>query len=108
MLLVLSLSLVFATLISESNATAADIPCRFKSLAEPVKISVLSNGTSIWTGMIDKDHPQSVDIPEGPFTVISQVFNPNLQTTGDIRAEAHTRMCQEKGALSVPLFVEAP
>jgi hypothetical protein len=106
--LALPLALLLGLIMSESNSMGADVPCRFKSLTEPVHISVLSNGTSLWTGTIEKDNPQSVDIPEGPFTVISKVYNPNLQTTGDVRAEAHTRMCREKGALPVPLFADAP
>ena len=108
LVLALSLTVLLSTFITENISIAADITCRFKSPTEPVEISVLSNGSPIWNGKIDKDNPKSVDIPEGPFTVISKVYNANLKTTGEIRAEAHTRMCQKQGSLSVPLFVDAP
>ena len=74
--------------------------------AETTEIEVLSNGKTQWTGTIDKLQTRTISIPEGPFTVISKVYNPNLKMKEDIRTETHTRQCLEHVALTVPLFSE--
>lgn len=55
-------------------------------------------------GTIDKLQTKTISIPEGPFTVISKSYNPNLKMTEDVRTETHTRQCLEHVALAVPLF----
>jgi len=88
-------------------AVAADVPCRFKAETERTEVTIVANGKTWWKGTLDKQETKTVAIPDGPFTVLSRVYNPNLQTHGDVRAEAHTRMCREQVALSVPLFSDA-
>jgi hypothetical protein len=48
-----------------------------------------------------------VSIPEGPFKVISKVYNENLKTPEDIRTDTHTRQCRENTVLNVPLFQDS-
>jgi hypothetical protein len=84
---------------------AADVACQFKAESETTEIEVLSNGKTQWTGTIEKLQSKTISIPEGPFTVISKIYNQNLKMKEDVRAETHTRQCLDN-ALSVPLFSE--
>lgn len=83
---------------------ASDVSCHFKAATETTEIHVLANGKTVWEGSIEKLQTKAIPIPEGPFTVISKVYNQNLKMKEDIRTEMHTRQCQEHAALSVPLF----
>jgi hypothetical protein len=85
---------------------AAEVPCRFKAESETTEIQILSNGKTQWTGTVDKLQTKTISIPEGPFTVISKVYNQNLKVKEDVRTETHTRQCLEHVVLSVPLFSE--
>lgn len=85
---------------------AADVPCRFKAMSEGTEIEILSNGKKHWTGTIDKLQSKTISIPEGPFTVISKLYNQNLKIKEDVRTDTHTRQCLEHNTLSVPLFSE--
>jgi hypothetical protein len=86
------------------TAFAADVPCRFKAQNETTEIQVLSNGKTHWTGSIEKLQTKTISIPEGPFTVISKIYNQNLKMKEDVRTDAHTQQCLEKVELMVPLF----
>ena len=86
------------------TADASEISCRFKAATDRTEIDVVANGKTLWTGPIEKSQTKTVSIPEGPFTVISKVYNENLKTQGDVRAESHTRQCRDNAVLSVPLF----
>lgn len=82
---------------------AGEVPCNFRA-TEMTEIHVLVDGKTLWTGAIDKMQTKTVSVPEGPFTVISKVYNQNLKAKEDVRAEAHTRQCRDNAALAVPLF----
>jgi hypothetical protein len=86
------------------QALAADVPCRFKAESETTEIHVLVNGKTQWAGAIEKQQTRTISIPEGPFTVISKIYNSNLKMKEDVRTEAHTRQCDDQVALNVPLF----
>ena len=81
----------------------AGIQCLFKA-AETTEVHVLADGKTVWAGPIEKAQTKAVSIPEGPFIVISKVYNPNLKAKEDVRAEAHTRQCLDNSVLSIPLF----
>jgi hypothetical protein len=85
-------------------AFASDVACQFKAVTDTTEIQVVANGKTVWTGPIEKSQTKTVSIPEGPFTVISKVYNENLKTKGDVRAESHTRQCRENAVVNVPLF----
>jgi hypothetical protein len=89
------------------NAFASDVPCRFKAATEPTEIHVMANGKTLWTGPIEKLQTRTISIPEGPFTIISKVYNENLKAKEDVRAETHTRQCRDNAVLTVPLFQES-
>jgi len=84
-------------------AFAVDVACRFKA-TETTEIHVLADGKTLWAGSIEMQQTKTVSVPEGPFTVISKVYNQNLKAKEDVRAEAHTRQCRDAAALDVPLF----
>ena len=84
-------------------AFSADVACRFKTDTDPVEVQVFLGGKEHWRDKIQKGEIRTVSIPEGSFTIISKVYNPNLKTTEDIRAESHTRLCRQQ-AFSVPHF----
>ena len=88
-------------------ALASDVSCQFKATTETTEIHVIANGKTLWTGPVEKLQTKTVSIPEGPFTVISKVYNENLKTTGDIRTDTHTRQCGENTVLTVPLFQDS-
>jgi hypothetical protein len=85
-------------------ALASDVACQFKAATDTTEIQVVANGKTLWTGPIEKSKTKTVSIPEGPFTVISKVYNENLKTKGDVRAESHTRQCRDNAVVNVPLF----
>ncbi|MBX3302180.1 MAG: hypothetical protein KF693_08185 [Nitrospira sp.] len=85
-------------------AFSADIPCHFKAISESVDIRIVVGGKEYWHATIQKDETQHVAIPEGPFILLSKVYNSNFRTYEDVRTETHTRVCLERTALSVPLF----
>ena len=84
-------------------AFAGDVACQFKAM-ETTEIHVLADGKTLWAGSIETQQTKTVSVPEGPFTVISKVYNQNLNAKEDIRAEAHTRQCRDTATLTVPLF----
>jgi hypothetical protein len=86
------------------SALASEVSCQFKAATDTTEIQVVANGKTLWTGAIEKSQTKTVSIPEGPFTVISKVYNENLKTKGDVRAESHTRQCRENSVVNVPLF----
>ena len=85
---------------------AGDVPCRFKA-TESTEVHVVADGKTLWAGPIEKTQTQTVSVPEGPFTVISKVYNQNLKAKEDVRAQMHTRQCREGDALQVPLFQDS-
>ena len=89
-----------------STVLAADVQCRFKAESEATEIHVIRDGQTQWAGSIEKSETKTISIPEGPFTLISKMYNPNLKRKEDVRAELHTRLC-EKQTLTVPLFPES-
>lgn len=93
------LSITFSTTVE-----ASEVSCQFKAATDTTEIHVVANGKTLWAGPIEKSQTKTVSIPEGPFTVISKVYNENLKTQGDVRAESHTRQCRDNAVLSVPLF----
>lgn len=82
---------------------AADVQCRFKAESETTEIHIIKDGKTHWAGSIEKSETKAISIPEGPFTVISKVYNPNLKNKEDVRSDSHTRLCLEQ-TLIVPLF----
>ncbi|HEU4682935.1 MAG TPA: hypothetical protein VFS39_00350 [Nitrospira sp.] len=98
--------LALAGVLQGMRAEAAQTSCLLKAATEPVEVTVLVGGTEYWHEKIPKGEERKVAIPEGPFTVISSVYNQNLKTKEDIRTEAHTQMCGQQAALNVPLFVQ--
>ena len=88
-------------------ALASDVPCRFRATTDTTEIHVVANGKTLSTGPVEKLQTKIVSIPEGPFTVISKVYNENLKTTEDIRTDTHTRQCRENTVLTVPLFQDS-
>lgn len=106
-----TLALFFSILLSGLLASsfpmiagASEVSCQFKAATDKTEIHVVANGKTVWEGPIEKSQTKTVSIPEGPFTVISKVYNENLKTQGDVRAESHTRQCRDNAVLSVPLF----
>jgi hypothetical protein len=87
-------------------ALSAGVDCRFKADTDPVEVQVLLGGKEYWHEKIQKGETKTVTIPEGSFTVISKVYNPNLKTMEDVRTESHTRLCTQRAVLSVPLFTQ--
>src|SRR5918994_1263640 len=85
-------------------ALASDVSCQFKATTE---IHVIANGKTVWTGPVEKLQTKTISIPEGPFTVISKVYNENLKITGDIRTDTHTQQCRDNTVLTVPLFQDS-
>jgi hypothetical protein len=88
-------------------SVAGDVACQFRAATETTEIHVVANGKTLWTGPIEKLQTKTISIPEGPFTVISKVYNENLKTTEDVRTETHTRQCRGNAALAVPLFQDS-
>ena|SRR5687767_3552995 len=84
---------------------AADVQCRFKAESETTEIHIVRDGRTLWAGTIEKSETKAVSIPEGAFTVISKVYNPNLKAKGDVRSDSHTQICRDQ-TLIVPLFYE--
>lgn len=89
-----------------ATALAEDVACRFKADTDRTDVTIVAKGEPRWSGTIEKNETRTISIPEGPFTIHSKVYNPNLNTQGDVRTDAHTKMCREQVALSVPLFPE--
>jgi hypothetical protein len=85
---------------------AADAACRFKAGSEATEIHVLVNGNMLWKGVVEKQETRTLSVPEGSFTVISKLYNPNLKRKEDVRAEMHTRQCRNDVPFNVPLFPE--
>lgn len=101
------LSILLSSLLASTSpmiAGASEVSCQFKAATDTTEIHVVANGKTLWEGPIEKSQTKTVSIPEGPFTVISKVYNENLKTQGDVRAESHTRQCRDNAVLSVPLF----
>ena len=101
-LLWLSLSPLLATT-SPQMALAGDADCQFKAANETTEIHVLADGKVLWSGSIEKQQIKTVSVPEGPFIVVSKLYNPNLKRKEDVRTEMHTRQCRDH-VLAVPLF----
>jgi hypothetical protein len=106
-----SQAVTIAVLLSAGTAGTAfadEVSCRFKAETDRAELTIVWDGKTGWSGTIERGDSQTVSIREGPFTVLSKVYNPNLKTKEDVRTQAHTRMCREQTALSVPLFPESP
>jgi hypothetical protein len=101
------LSLGFVVTALPEMALASDVPCQFKATNDTTEVHVVANGKTLWTGSIEKLQTTTLSIPEGPFTVISKVYNENLKTTGDVRTDTHTRQCRDNAVLAVPLFQDS-
>ncbi len=101
----LVISVALAVVGITNSVLAADVQCRLKAETETTEVHVLKDGETKWEGSIEKEDTRTISLPEGPFTIISKVYNPNLKRKEDIRADVHTRLCQ-KQTLTVPLFAE--
>ena len=101
----LLISVVLAVVGITNTVLAADVQCRLKAETESTEVHVLQEGETKWAGSIEKQDTKTISLPEGPFTIISKVYNPNLKRKEDIRAEVHTQLCR-KQTLTVPLFAE--
>lgn len=86
---------------------ASDVPCQFKATSDTTEIHVVANGKMLWAGPIEKLRTKTISIPEGPFAVISKVYNENLKTMEDVRTDTHTRQCQDNAVLAIPLFPDS-
>jgi hypothetical protein len=86
-----------------ASAYAVDVSCQLKA-QDQVDVKILVGEKTIWAGTLAKAETKTVIIPEGAFTVISKVYNPNLERKGEIRATSHTNLCKENKVLAVPLF----
>lgn len=82
---------------------AGDERCNFKA-TETTEAHVLADGKTLWAGPIEKTQTKTVSVPEGPFTVISKVYNQNMKAKEDVRAQMHTRQCKDDAVLALPLF----
>jgi hypothetical protein len=98
--------LVMVFLLTSQKAFAADVPCQFQAPGDTTEIHVLANGAILWAGPVEKLQTKTVSVPEGPFTVISKIYNENLKRKEDVRAEMHTRQCRANAPFTVPLFPE--
>lgn len=96
----------FFFLLSLNSALASEVDCRFRAEVETAQIEVVADGKSRWAGTIEKNQTKTIAIPDGPFSVISKLYNPNLKTTEDLRTDTHTRLCREQKVLKVPMFSE--
>ncbi|HET9845132.1 MAG TPA: hypothetical protein VFQ02_05250 [Nitrospira sp.] len=88
------------------RALGSEVDCRFRAETETAQIHILAKGKTWWTGTIEKSQTKTIAIPDGPFTVISKLYNANLKTTTDLRTDTHTRLCREQVVLNVPMFSE--
>jgi hypothetical protein len=95
-----------AVLIVPATEATTDISCTFSAQGEAVELRIVVDKRVIWDGRLLKDERRTVRMPEGAFTVESQVYNPNLKTKETIRAPAHTESCKPDHPISVPLFPE--
>jgi len=89
--------------VSSEPVLAGEVPCNFRA-TETTEVHVLADGKTLWAGSIEKTQTKTVSVPEGPFTVISKIYNQNLKAKEDVRVEVHTRQCRGGAALGVPLF----
>ncbi|MER3423422.1 MAG: hypothetical protein C4293_09525 [Nitrospiraceae bacterium] len=87
-----------------SSALAADVLCTFKAEDDQVDVAILIGETTIWSGTLMQNGTKTLTIPQGAFTVMSQIYNPNLNRKEEIRSTSHTNMCKENQALPLPLF----
>jgi hypothetical protein len=101
-----AVSLLVFLVTAVSTTLAADVQCRFKAESETTEVHIMKDGKTQWAGSIEKLETKVIPIPEGPFTVISRVYNPNLKNKEDVRSDSHTRLCREQ-TLTVPLFSES-
>jgi hypothetical protein len=99
--------MTFAILGFAALAYADELSCQFKS-QERVDMTIIAGEKTIWSGTLEKAETKTVTIPNGAFTVISKVFNPNLERKGDIRGTAHTNLCKDNRVIAVPLFSSEP
>ena len=102
----LSLLVIAAVLGLSTPLLAADVKCQFKAESEATEVHVIKDGQTQWAGSIKKGETKTLSIPEGPFTLISKIYNPNLKTTEDVRAVITTRLCV-KQTLLVPFFPDS-
>jgi hypothetical protein len=61
-----------------ASAYAADVSCQFKA-QDQVDVTILIGEKTIWAGTLAKAETKTVTIPEGAFTVMSKVYNPNIE-----------------------------
>ncbi len=84
-------------------AFSADLACRFKTDTDPVEVQVFLGGKEHWRDKIQKGEIRTVSIPEGSFTIISKVYNPNLKTTEEFEQIPYEAL-QTTGFLSSTLY----
>jgi hypothetical protein len=97
------LAVILAAATSVSTALAADVPCQFQA-QDRVEAKISVGDTVIWSGTLTKAEIKTIDIPEGAFTVLAEVPNPNLKTKETVRSSSHTDSCKGDRPLLVPLF----
>ncbi|MGH7233561.1 MAG: hypothetical protein ACREJU_19700 [Nitrospiraceae bacterium] len=98
--------MVVTVVLTGSAAEATQVPCSFRAQGEAVELRIVADQQEIWSGRLPKGERQTVRVPEGDFTVESQVYNPNLKTKETIVARAHTESCQSDRSIPVPFFPE--
>lgn len=98
------LAMVMTAVLIGRATEAADISCTFSAQGEAVEVRIVVDKQVIWDGRLLKDERRTVRMPQGAFTVESQVYNPNLKTKETIRAPAHTESCKPDHPIPVPLF----
>jgi len=102
---IICLVILAAAVIGE-KAAAADPSCAFVAQGEDVDLKVLVDKQTYWEGQLRKGERQTLRVPEGAFTVQSQVYNPNMKTKETIMARKHTEQCASDRPIPVPLFTE--
>ena len=99
----IGMMVVFSIIGFGETVYAAEVSCQFKA-QDQVDVKILVGENTIWAGTLAKAETKTVAIPEGPFTVMSKVYNPNLERKGEIRGRSHTNLCKESQVFAVPLF----
>lgn len=99
-------AMVIIAVLTERTTEAADISCTFGAQEEAVEVRIVVDRQVIWDGRLLKDERRTLRVPEGAFTVESQVYNANTNTKETIRASAHTEFCKPEQPIPVPLFPE--
>ena len=100
------LIMVTTSVLIGKTAEASEMSCSFSAQGEAVELRIVADQQEIWSGRLQKGERHTVRVPQGDFTVESQVYNPNLKTKETIVAHAHTESCKSDRPIPVPFFPE--